>query len=1186
MPDDPTREKPPADDSAEPKPASPEEMMGSLLKPAPAGDAPAPPEDYDPNPGEDERKRYARPEDLPVADGQPPAPDSLDPAVSQVAQRFIDMQNQAATLADLLKREEISFKDYQRLLYEAMVQDEAGVWWMIDAEHEDWYRHNPDRNQWEVDYPAALREVERRQNASFEGEETLTEYDLPSTLGAGAEGAPIYDERGVKIGAVPPTKDELFTVPGGAALADEIPGQEPTLGSDIQLPGAILAPAQPHPDAAIPRAIATDYEFGASPVVQDLLESRRSRRWRLLMTVLAALLMLLLAGGIVSAGVVMIWYRDTIEPFSQGIADLANYRGAYQTARIFDADGNLLAALNSEDTGARTAIPLAQVSPFMIHAIVSQENERFFDDPGFDPIAIARAFIQNMRGGGIESGASTITQQIARNLILRDREVTVQRKLNEILVALEIANRYDKNFILELYLNEIFFANQNYGVEAASNFYFGHSADQLNYAEAALLASIVPSPVQHDPVTNRPAAVAGMRSTMRKMIDVGCLQFHHGDWLERGPFCIIKGADDDLVKTNAEGEIAGGLAILQIAEIETTRFQPGEYRARHPHFVDFARAAVVAELGEEALFQRGLSIHTTLNPALQEAAQAALSEQVRGLKATATGVNTGALMVTDPNTGAIRALVGSHDYFDDQSGQVNNALTFQQPGSAIKPFVYMAALQDNNGSYLTPASIIWDVPLIEDLGAGGIYEPQNVDRKFHGPLPARSALQNSYNVPTVKIFRDYVGAGRFANTADALGLQFPEESFISLASALGSNEVRLFDMMGAYGILANGGRRVPLYVIERITESVDGEAVEIPRERPDGERAISPALAYLMQNILSDDDARAPSFPLGSNLTLANLGIPTRNTVAAKTGTTNGGRDLWTMGFTRSAVVGVWLGTSDNSPTYNTSGYRSAAPLWNTVMSAAVDWYPPAPFENPGGVVAREICRSTGTLNFPSCPEPSTGLFLHDQDPPAPEASFLQRVAVDSWTLLRANEFCTGHVIEQNFASVSDAAALDWLNNSAEGRAYADSLDLRRPVAPAPSAGCAQGRQLPLINLSSPNQGAVIRGSVELRGQVSAPDFDKFELLYASAAEPETFFPISASLVQMPQYGSPLGAWDTLAAQAPNGDYIIRLAADSLSGGFIHFDLNVSIDNTTIEAGEPAFGPTVEEIIIPTPTSG
>ena len=606
MPDDPAREKPPADESAEPTPKSPEEMMGALLNPAPADDEPTPPEDYDPQLSEDEIKRYARPEDLPVESEQPPAPKALDPAIREVAQRFIEMRNQAATLADLLDKEEISFEDYQRLLYEAMVQDEGGVWWMIDAENEDWYRHDPDRNQWEVDYPAALREYERHQSAPFNGDETLTEYDLPATLGAPAAGDLIYDERGVKIGRAPPTKDELYTVPGAAALADEIPGQQPTLAAEARLSGTIPAPAQVDPDDVIPRAIDTDYELGASPVVRELLGSQRSRRVRLLTILLAALLMMVLAAGIIAAGVIMMWYRDTVAPFSQGIADLVNYSGAYQTARIFDSEGNLLAALNSQETGARTAIPLEQVSPYMIHAIVSQENERFFDDPGFDPVAIVRAFIQNVSGGGIESGASTITQQIARNLVLQDREVTIQRKLKEILVALEIANRYDKNFILELYLNEIFFANQNYGVEAAANFYFSHSADQLNFAEAALLASIVPSPTQHDPVANRPTAVAGMRSTMRKMIAVGCLQFQHGDWLERGPFCIINNAEDDLVRTNAKGEISGGLAILQIAEIETTAFQPGEYRARHPHFVDFVRAAVEAELGEEALFQLSL----------------------------------------------------------------------------------------------------------------------------------------------------------------------------------------------------------------------------------------------------------------------------------------------------------------------------------------------------------------------------------------------------------------------------------------------------------------------------------------------------------------------------------------------------------------------------------------------------
>ena len=341
-----------------------------------------------------------------------------------------------------------------------------------------------------------------------------------------------------------------------------------------------------------------------------------------------------------------------------------------------------------------------------------------------------------------------------------------------------------------------------------------------------------------------------------------------------------------------------------------------------------------------------------------------------------------------------------------------------------------------------------------------------------------------------------------------------------------------------------------------------------------------------MQNILSDDRARQPSFESGSNLTLARLGIPTQNTVAAKTGTTNGSRDLWTMGFTRNAVVGVWLGTSDNSPTYNTSGYRSAAPVWNAVMSAATDWYPPIPFENPGGVIAREICRTTGTLSFSACPEPTTDLFLHEQYPPPADEGFLQRLTVDNWTLLRANEFCPGQIGERNFAAVSDAAALDWLNNTDEGNEYARLLDLDIPVRPPPQQACAQGQALPQINISSPNNGQVLFGAFEIRGQVQAPDFDRFELLYASADQPEIFYPISASLVQMPQYGTPLGTWDTVAGQVPNGSYILRLAASSLNGGTINFDLNIMIDNSVAgdEPGEPAFGPTVEEIIIPTPT--
>ena len=1185
MPDDQTRD-PTRDEDA---PKSPEEMMGALLN---AADDLPPPEDFDHAPAD--ISQFARPEDDP-----PQAPTPPEPDISEEAQRFLDMQNQAATLADLLNKEEIKFEDYQRLLYDAMVQDEGGFWWMIDAENEEWYRHNPVSNQWETDYPAALKELERARRERVDPDATLTQpgadYDLPASYGEPKAGDPIYDERGVKIGTIPPTKDELYTLPGSAALAQELPGQQPTLANDTHDEATVAAPLQPASDSVIPRAIDTAFELGASPVVKELLADRRSRRLRLATTIVAGLMILLLIAGIVAAGVIMMWYRDKVEPFADGIAALADYTPAYQTARIFDADGGLLAAINSQESGARTSVALDEISPYMIHAIVSQENERFFDDPGFDPIAIARAFMQNVSGGGVLSGASTITQQIARNLVLQDRDVTVERKINEILVALEIANRYDKEFILELYLNEIFFGNQSYGVEAAANFYFGISAGQLNFAQSALLASIVPSPVQHDPVTNRPLAVAGMRSTMGKMLEIGCLHFQYGDWPERGPFCIADSAEADfaggteiLVRRGEGGDIVGGLAILQIAEIETTRFQPPEVQTRYPHFVDYVRAEVAADFGEEALFTRGLSIHTTLNPALQDAAQAALSSQVRALRAGATGVNTGAVMVTDPNTGAIRAMVGGHDFNDAVAGQVNNALTFQQPGSAIKPFVYAAALQDNNGRYLTPASIIWDVPIVEDLGAGGIYEPQNIDRRFHGAVPLRYALQNSYNVPTVRVFRDHVGVGRFANMADAVGLQFPEGSLISLSSALGANEVTLFDLMRAYAVFANGGRRVPLYAIERITESINGEPVEVERQRPQAEQVMSPALAYLMSNILSDDRARSPSFNLDSNMTLTNLGIPTQNVVAAKTGTTNGARDLWTMGYTRNAVVGVWLGTSDNTPTYNTSGARSAAPVWNAVMSAATNRYPAQPLENPGAVVAREICRTTGTLSFSACPDPTTDLFLHEQYPPPAEAGFLQRLTVDGWSLLRANEFCPNHVIERNFAAIGDAAALDWLNNSDAGKEYAAGLDLALPLRPPPQEACAQGQQLPLVNISNLNAGQVAHGAVEIRGQVQAPDFDRFELLYASASAPETFFPISASLVQMPQYGSPLAVWDTRADQVPNGNVILRLAAKSLNGGAINFDLNISIDNSIAEPepAEPAFGPTVEEIIIPTPTRG
>jgi len=1180
------------------------------------------------------------------ASGAYPLPDQqqtprLDPTTREYAEQFRNVQNQVATLTNMYNNEEMSYDEYQRLLYENMAQDENGIWWMIGPDTNTWYRHNPETNAWEEDYPPALSALEEYEQAEQandyqQGQQTQddygfptsepTEFDLPPVDGTQGPqpGDTLYDDQGVPYGQVPDQSDPQYTQVSPSAYKDELTSQQETMPSDGGFGATMPSDSRSAETVPINTFDAQTYEGVQSavdtsepgdysidepaPTVQQAKNEQRNQAIRVIAFATIGVVALALIFFILAAVGIVLWYNNAVDPYREQIAALADYDPPFQTARIYDANGDLIVELNSSDTGARTAIPLDEMSPYIIHAIVSQENERYYEDPGFDPIAIVRAFLQNIAGGDLESGASTITQQIARNLVLQDTEVTTERKINEVLVALEIANQYDKNFVLELYLNEVFFGNQSYGVEAASQFYFEHGADELNFAESALLASIVPSPALNDPVVNRPTAINNMRETMQKMLEVGCLQFQHGDWLNRGPFCVTEdttvqfdGDEVFLLRLNRQGEINGGLATLQIAEIETAEFQPRNIRLQYPHFVNYIQSEIEAEFGVNALFQRGFNIYTTLIPGVQETAQETLTRQVEVL--VDTGVNTGAVMVTDPNTGAIRAMVGSHDFSDEVAGQVNNALTYQQPGSAIKPVVYTAGLVGNQGVYLTPATILWDVPVTYDLGNGQTYRPVNFDRQFHGPTPLRFALQNSYNVAAVKAYAT-IGGQKFLETAQAMGLQFPESSQIGLPSALGANEVRLYDMMQAYGVFANGGQRTELYAIERITETVDGGEVEVARPaRPQPVQAISPQVAYLMQNILSDDNARAEQFGTNSNLTLARLGFPTQNRVSAKTGTSNDSRDLWTMGFTRNVVVGVWLGTYDNAPTFGTTGFNSASPVWNVVMEAALRGRTPPEFNNPGGVVAREICRTTGTLSYASCPQRTTDIFVQDRFPPPPDQGFVQTIAIDSWTGLRANEFCDDYVVEETFADINDPSAVEWLNTTQAGRAYAQQVGLPTPLQAPPAQACSQGQTLPSISISFPNVNSTVTGQVAIRGQVQAPNFAQYELSYSGANQPNTFVPITTSTTPVPTNGSELGVWDTMPL--PNGNYTIRLTVTSTNGGIIVEDIPVTVDNpvptatpvplptsTPFDSGSSASGVTAstaipfrdDEVIIPTIT--
>ena len=1148
---------------------------------------------------------------LPLDSPQQQQVPTLDPQTRATAERFQSMQNQVATLNFRYQNEEMTYDEYQRLLYENMVQDENGAWWMIGADSNNWYRHNPETNAWEEDYPPALlaleqyeQAVQSQQSGYVDTREPTTSYDLPSVYGDNTApttpqpGDPILDDYGVQIGTVQPSTDQQYTVPSSAAFQTSLPDQqitipnepdtfEPTVispsiqdaSSQATIPSAAVTYGDDNIQSAVDTSGPSDYNLDEpAPVVKDIVDQEQANIARILIFAVVGVIALGLLTIILGAIGISLWYSNEVDPYRAQIAALANYNPPFQTARIYDVNEELIVELNSQETGARTTIPLEEMSPFIIHAVISQENERYYEDPGFDPIAIVRAFMQNLAGGSIESGASTITQQIARNLVLQDTEVTTTRKINEILVALEIANQYDKNFILELYLNEVFFGNQSYGAEAASQFYFGHGADELNFAESALLASIIPSPALNDPVVNRPTAIDGMRATMQKMLEVGCLQFQHGDWVTRGEFCIntntqvnFQGDNVFLLRLNSQGDITGGLATLQIAEIETAEYEPRDALLKYPHFVNFIQSQIEADYGTNALFQRGFNIYTTLNPSVQETAQDTLSRQVEVL--VDTGVNTGAVMVTDPSTGAIRAMVGSHDFSDEVAGQVNNVLTFQQPGSAIKPIVYAATLIGNQGNYLTPASILWDVPVTYDVGGGSTYTPVNFDRQYHGAVPLRFALQNSFNIAAVKAYTT-IGNEGFVNIAQALGLNFPEGSVPGLASALGANEVRLFDMMRAYGTFANSGQRVELYAIQRITETVEGNEVEVPMApRPEGVQAISPQVAYVMQNILSDDNARAEEFGTNTNLTLARLGFPTQNHVAAKTGTSNDSRDLWTMGFTRNTVVGVWLGTYDNSPTFNTTGFNSASPVWNQVMEAALRGRRPAEFQNPGGVVAREICRTTGTLSYDSCPQRTTDIFIQDKFPPPPEQGFVQTIAIDSWSGLRANEFCDDFIVQETFASINDPSAVDWLNTTNAGRAFAQVVGLPIPLRAAPTQSCSQGQGLPSVTVSFPNANQQIIGTITIAGQAHGPNFRNYELAYASAQQPNTFIQIGTSTTQVQTNGSPLGTWDT--ATVVNGSYTIRLTVVSNTGGSIVIDTPVIVENPL---------PTATPTLIPTAT--
>lgn len=1170
------------------------------------------------DPAEYARRQLAQLGAEPAREGDftplPQQTEPLDPELAVLANKFRETEQQVRILRDMYRAGQITRDDLQTRLRQHMILDNNQTWWMMGVETDTWYKF--ENNEWVAAVPPALAAQKRAGTPPTVTSELdpnqVIQGSLPylpsERLQEASQGQTDYvtpyeqiplDENNMPLPRQVDEYDPNYTVVNPNAAFGQVRSHEaPTLQSNITVP----TPAQ-----SAPTVLAQPVQYGAAeeydavqapyqaeaeppdydleraqeaPFYEDVARRRQQQTIRTIILVGVVLLGLTFIAATVFVVGALAWYNGIVQEWEPQIVALQNFEPAFQTARILDARGDLIAELNSQEGGARIKVDLQEIAPELIYAVIAIENERFYSDPGWDIVAISRAFFQNLTAGEITSGGSTITQQIARNLVLQNTETTAERKIQEIVIAGEIAKRYPKNDILELYLNEIYFGNQAYGVEAAAEFYFNKHASDVTLAEAALLAGLIQSPAVYDPVVNRQAAFERMRVVLEQIAELGCLQFEHDPYTQER-FCI----PSSQIYT-ASGEFTPEMAV-QISFVEGRPYLPREFEVQYPHFISFVQAQVENFFGPGEMFRRGFVIRTTLVPQIQDTAENALRARLSQL--VNTGVNTGAIMVTDPNTGAIRAMVGSPDFNNpDIDGQVNNVLTPQQPGSAIKPISYAAAFEgvDRNGNgrleydeYYTPATILWDVPTSYPQFN---YSPVNFDRTFRGPVPARYALANSYNVPAVKVY-DFIGNDKFRTVAERMGLRFAPETQFTLATGVGATDVRLYDMMAAYGTLATLGRYVPLYAIESVTDS-EGRVVEIPaRQAPT--QVIPAEIAYLITNILSDDNARAAAFGRNSALTLP--GWPQRDAVAAKTGTTNDNRDLWTMGYTRTAVVGVWMGRHDNRETVAQGGFIAAAPVWNQVMQAAVLGVQPQAYAPTANIIALQICADTGTLTFEGCPVTSTEIFSASHPPPPADQSFVQTVAVDTWTQLRANEFCPDNIETRVVADIRDQSAITWINNTAQGQAWARRLGLPLPMQPPPSGACELGTTIPTARIIDPFENKTVEGVISITGQVAASpqEFSRYQLEYADVNAPTTFRLIGeAHTEQQPNAGSVLGTWDTRTV--PNGTYILRLAVFSNSGGYLYRTVRINVNNvapTPVPTVPPAptFAPPAEITPIP-----
>ena len=966
---------------------------------------------------------------------------------------------------------------------------------------------------------------------------------------------------------------------------DETRAEPPSQPARSATPTPLSRPALDKNNMPLPRRV-DEIDTDGTRVTPAAYETRTSRRngtpppvpsrsgmpkfnfrnWGCLIRGLIVIVFILVIVGL-CLGSLAVYEYYSIASSLPSVSDLQQRASQFETTRILDRNGDVLYEIVDPNAGRRTYVTLDKMSPELVAATIATEDKDFYNHPGYDVWAIIRALWQNYTTKQTVSGASTITQQLARAILLSPDERSQQtyfRKAREIILAAEITRRYSKNEILELYLNEIYYGNLSYGIEAASETYFKTTADKLTLAQASFLAGLPQAPAIYDIYTNRDITLARQQQVLTLMlqasIEQNCIHVSNSP----SPVCV-----DPAVAATAATEVAD------------YTFQPPVINMRYPHWVNYVRSQLESNYDAQTIYRSGFTIYTTLDPNLQDLAQQLVTNQVAAM--VNNHATDGALVAIRPSTGEILAMVGSADFYNAAiSGQVNMAVSqTRQPGSSIKPINYVAAFEKG----WTPATLIWDVPSKfppsgDPNDTRPPYEPVNYDGKFHGPVTVRTALANSFNVPAVKTLQ-FVGVygdhGMIA-MAKRLGITSLTRDDYGLSLTLGGGDVSVLQMTGMFSVFANGGVKVPPVSILKIVD-FQGKVV-YEYKPPQGEQVISPEHAYLITSIISDNQARAPMF--GTNSVL-NLPFP----VAAKTGTTNDFRDNWTLGYTPDLVAGVWVGNADYTPMINTTGLSGAAPIWSQFMQTAVPYETQGQvkqFTRPAGIVDKVICSLSGTEPSQWCTGGQrTEVFASDQLPLPPGQDLRRIIALDTWTGFQASPDCSDFKDVETVINVTDPFAKDWFGTR-DGRNWLDAHDFPSPPIYAPDRQCTKNDPRPTIALSV-NEGDVIsQTTLAIKGTADATgDFKSWRLEFGLGDNPGNWTTLAQG--DQPVKNDLMFNWDM--SNLPNGTITLHLYLTGTKGyaeRFVHFSLQVPTP-TPPPTNTPSPTPTdTPVIIIPTDT--